>query len=97
MCFHARQAAEKAIRAVYRHAGAVFRYTHDLKELLSELRNHLEVPDCMEQAVILTDYAHQFRYPGLEEPATKQEYKAAVALAEQVVHWAESVIGAKTT
>ncbi len=30
LCFHAQQAAEKAIKAVYQHYGKRFRYTHDL-------------------------------------------------------------------
>ena len=28
LCFHAQQAAEKALKAVYRHRGWSFRYTH---------------------------------------------------------------------
>lgn len=63
LCFHAQQAAEKAIKAVYRSKGWTFRYTHDLKELLAELRNRgLMVPDSLDPAAILTDYAHRFRW-----------------------------------
>lgn len=93
LCFHAQQAAEKAIKAVYRYKNCTFRYTHDLKELLAGLRDMgMVIPAAVEQGVILTDYAHQFRYPGLEEPVTEQEYETAVALAEQILHWAESMI-----
>ncbi len=93
LCFHAQQAAEKAIKAVYRKKGWMFRYTHDLKELLIELRNRgVVVPDDLEQAAILTDYAHQLRYPGLEEPVTKQEYEEAVVLAQRVVDWAAELV-----
>lgn len=35
LCFHAQQAAEKAIKAVYRYSGRAFLYTHDLNELLA--------------------------------------------------------------
>ena len=38
LCFHAQQAAEKAIKAVYVFEGLRFRYTHDLDELLSGLK-----------------------------------------------------------
>lgn len=39
LCFHAQQAAEKAIKAVYRAENHTFRYTHDLTELLNRLKN----------------------------------------------------------
>ncbi len=95
LCFHAQQAAEKAIKAVYRKNGWMFRYTHDLKELLVELRNRgVVVPDNLEEAAILTDYAHQLRYPGLEEPVVKPEYDEALALAERVVEWAAKLVEA---
>ena len=32
LCFHAQQAVEKALKAVYQHNRWVFRYTHDLDE-----------------------------------------------------------------
>lgn len=38
LCFHAQQAAEKALKAVYQHLGWVFRYTHDLDELIRGLK-----------------------------------------------------------
>jgi HEPN domain-containing protein len=37
LCFHAQQAAEKALKAVYQYYGWMFRYTHDLEELVSAL------------------------------------------------------------
>jgi predicted nucleotidyltransferase len=43
--------------------------------------------------VDLSDYAVETRYPGLAEPVTLQEYEEAVAIAEEVVEWAQSVIG----
>jgi len=30
LCFHAQQAAEKSLKAVYQYFGKRFRYTHDL-------------------------------------------------------------------
>lgn len=93
LCFHAQQAAEKAIKAVYRYNEWTFRYTHDLKELLFGLRDYgLTVPENVEEAVVLTDYAHQHRYPGLEEPVTAQEHETALTLARCVVEWAAGLI-----
>jgi len=40
LCFHAQQAAEKALKAVYQHHGWPFRYTHDLDELIGGLRRN---------------------------------------------------------
>ena len=38
LCFHAEQAAEKAIKAIYQHYNKRFRYTHDLDELITLIR-----------------------------------------------------------
>jgi HEPN domain-containing protein len=39
-CFHAQQAAEKALKALYLSRGWAFRYVHDLEELITGLRQH---------------------------------------------------------
>ena len=45
LCFHAQQAAEKALKSVYLHYGWAFRYVHDLEELITGLRrNGLPIP-----------------------------------------------------
>ncbi|MCL6552694.1 MAG: HEPN domain-containing protein [Firmicutes bacterium] len=63
LCFHAQQAAEKAITAVYRHRGLVFQYTHDLGELLAGLKDHgVELPPMVEEAQVLSSYASEARY-----------------------------------
>lgn len=97
LCFHAQQAAEKAIKAVYRAYKHEFRYTHDLAELLNGLRvAGIEVPEEVQDAVELTGFAWEARYPGTAEPASEEEYRRAVALAERVVHWAETHVEGKT-
>jgi HEPN domain-containing protein len=94
LCFHAQQAAEKAIKAVYRHCGLVFPYTHDLGELLAGLKAHgVEVPPVVEEAEVLSSYASEARYPGLSEPVGEEEHRRAVELAEGVVRWAARIIG----
>ena len=58
LCFHAQQAAEKALKAVYLHYGWSFRYTHDLEELVTNLRRKgLAVPAVVDEATILTSFA----------------------------------------
>ncbi len=90
LCYHAQQAAEKALKAIYRKKGWAFRYTHDVDELIVGLREkEVEVPSVVAEAVVLTGYASEARYPGLEEPVSVEEYREAVRLAEAVVAWAE--------
>ena len=94
LCFHAQQAAEKAIKAVYRHHGWPFRYVHDIEDILTGLKQHgVAIPAVIEAAVILTSYATTGRYPSREEPVTREEYTEAVALAERVVTWAAALVG----
>ncbi len=89
LCFHAQQAAEKAVKAVYIFKGWTFRYIHDLEELFTDLQGKgLSIPEQILEAVILTDYAFDTRYPGIANPITHEEYKRAVTLAERVFEWA---------
>ena len=93
LCFHAQQAAEKAIKAVYRAHGLRFAYTHNIGLLLDELgEKGVGIPDEVQQAASLTDYAHQTRYPGSIERVTEKERDVAVQAAEAVVAWAERLI-----
>ncbi len=95
LCYHAQQAAEKALKAIYRKNGWAFRYTHDVDELIAELREKgVEIPSVVAEAVVLTGYASEARYPGLEEPVSVEEYSEAVRLAEAVVAWAERQVSA---
>lgn len=93
LCFHAQQAAEKAIKAVYKKHCLTFRYSHDLGELLADLMNQgLTVPPEVEAAQILTAYAWESRYPGLAEPVTDEEYREAIQQSDDVVRWAKNFI-----
>lgn len=93
LCFDAQQAAEKAVKALLIHLGVRFPYIHDLGQLLAlvEQAGH-PVPEQVREAVSLSDYAVEARYPGLSEPVTRQEYEEAVAIAAEVVHWARNAI-----
>ena len=49
LCFHAQQAAEKALNSVFVHYGWTFRYVHDLDELITQLKDKgLTVPENVE-------------------------------------------------
>ena len=92
LCFHAQQAAEKALKAVLIAHAIPFPRTHNLATLLDLLPQDLLLPSEVEAAAILTDYAVLTRYPGNLEPVTEEEYHEAVHLAEVVVHWAGTLI-----
>lgn len=93
LCFHAQQAAEKAVKAVYEKYQLPFRYTHDLGELLAGLKERgFTIPPEIEDAQILAVYASEYRYPSLAEPVTTEEYHEATSLATKVVRWAEKIV-----
>jgi HEPN domain-containing protein len=97
LCFHAQQAAEKALKAVYQYHEWPFRYTHDLEELTTGLkRQGLEIPRGVEEAIVLSSFAWETRYPSFAEPVSFEEYKEAVRQAESVVAWAENEIEKKS-
>ena len=47
----------------------------------------------IDDAIDLSQYAAQTRYPGEWEPVTDEEADAAIAMAERVMAWVESQIG----
>jgi len=98
LCFHAQQAAEKAIKAVYRALQREFPYTHDLAELLKGLEKEgVAIPETVHEAVELSDFAWHGRYPGTAEPVTAEEHRRALALAELAVRWAEDLVRGGTS
>jgi len=94
LCFEAKQAAEKAVKAVFIQNGVSMPSIHDLDELLQRLeRSGLTVPKYVRQADELSRFVVETRYPGLAGPVTKQQHRRAVRIAGAVVRWAERQIG----
>jgi HEPN domain-containing protein len=93
LAFHAQQAAEKAVKAVYRAKGLEFRYTHDLGQLLDGLtRRGVLIPENVQDAVEPTDFAWEARYPRPGEPLSEAGHRRAVSIAEKVVEWAVKTV-----
>ncbi|MBU4211599.1 MAG: HEPN domain-containing protein [Kiritimatiellae bacterium] len=94
VCFHAQQAAEKAVKALLLAHGRDFPFTHDIETLIHLLKHyHIPIPSCVLRAGSLTPYAAELRYPGdMDEDITQDEVRKAVRLAEQVVHWIKKAI-----
>ena len=92
LCFHAQQAAEKAIKAILVAYDIPTPRTHNLRTLFDLLLAEVSVPVDVQEAAGLSDYAVARRYPGASEPVEAEEYQEAISMAETVVDWAEKVI-----
>jgi HEPN domain-containing protein len=93
LCFDAQQAAEKSIKAVLVHRRIDFPKTHNIRALLELVDpTGSQISKEIWQAIDLTNYAVETRYPGTAEPVTRNEYRQAVALAQKVVKWAENIV-----
>lgn len=89
-CFHAQQCAEKALKALLTQRDIAYPRTHVLETLLDLLKvNGVAVPQDVDEAFELTQYAVQTRYPGEWEPITKKEARRALERAARVLAWVE--------
>jgi HEPN domain-containing protein/predicted nucleotidyltransferase len=87
-CFHAQQAAEKAIKAVLIARNVDFPYTRNLEDLVDEVTSRgMAVPPDVARAKELSRYAVDTRYPHAEE-ITESNIDDAIRIAEAVVAWA---------
>jgi HEPN domain-containing protein len=92
-CFHAQQCAEKTLKGLLTARSVAFPRTHVIETLLDLLKvNGLAIPENVDEAFELTQYAVQTRYPGEWEPVTKQEAHRALERAALVLAWVEGQI-----
>lgn len=90
LCFHAQQAAEKAIKALLIRHDIEFPYVHDIAALMLLLEKATgDLPDSIRRAARLTRFATETRYPGTAPPVGEEKYREAVELAGEVLRWAE--------
>jgi len=90
-CFHAQQCAEKALKALLLHLKVAFPKTHTIEVLLDLLKaQEVSIPNGVDEAFELSEYAVQTRYPGEWEPVTKAEARRALEQAGLVLAWVES-------
>jgi HEPN domain-containing protein len=96
ICFHAQQAAEKALKAVLLSCKVDFPPIHDIQQLLRLLEKaDVIIPFDVQNAGILTPYAVETRYPGYWGDIGDKDVREAVLLAEAVLSWAERIIAGK--
>jgi HEPN domain-containing protein len=83
LCFHCQQSAEKYFKALMNENGLPVPRIHDLEVLLAILTPQVPGLLRLQQAArVLTPYAVEYRYPGLN--ATKRKAEAALRHAEKV-------------
>jgi HEPN domain-containing protein len=91
LAFHAQQAVEKALKALLVQHQIEFPYTHAIGPLLNLCRAAgFEGTEALGDTAILTRYAVATRYPGEEDPVSRQEAQEAADLATQVLTWVET-------
>ena len=83
--FHSQQAAEKYLKAFLVWHQIEFQKTHDIEALLrlAEKVND-KLPEILREAVILTPYGVDYRYPGEYPEVTIADAKRALRLADCV-------------
>jgi HEPN domain-containing protein len=92
-CFHAQQAAEKALKALMMLHGIAFRRTHDLEELAARLEHAGETLPVSETDLIrLTPYAVEFRYD--DEAISLIDPADALRVADALIAWSDKQIEA---
>jgi len=89
-CFHTQQCAEKALKALLVQRAIPFPRTHVVETLLDLLEaSGVTVPADVDEALVLTQYAVQTRYPGDWESVTSEEARFALEVANRVLAWVE--------
>ena len=84
VCWHAQQAAEKALKAALILADKDFPFTHDLMALIDLLPETWPLRRARIKLAPLTQWAAEGRYPGDWKEATEMDAEEAVALARRV-------------
>lgn len=85
VAFHAQQAAEKYLKAFLVWHQIEFRKTHDIDALLM-LAGKVDdkLPDVLRDAMVLTPYGVDYRYPGDYPEVTRGDAESALQLADCV-------------
>jgi len=92
LCFQVQQAVEKALKGLLIFYGVEPEFTHNIELLIKELKKFVDIPEKINEATDLTNYAVQTRYPGEYDDITKEEYEKAVKIAKDCLDWVENKI-----
>lgn len=84
-CFHAQQAAEKYLKALLTWHQIEFPKTHAIEQLLDLVKDaEPETASSLRDAILLTPYGVDIRYPGDQPEPDLEEAREAVELARKV-------------
>lgn len=92
LCFHAQQASEKALKALFVVLSMPYPRTHDLAFIIDSLPSEITIPPFLLNLPILTKYAVQYRYPGQSLPITPKDLKQAIELADLTISWVKTIV-----
>lgn len=93
LAFHAQLAVEKALKALLVMRQVEFPHIHVIGTLLNLCQQAgLHISGDLFEAASLTRYAVGTRYPGEEEPVSRQEAREDANLASRLLAWAEKQI-----
>ena len=83
--FHSQQAAEKYLKAFLVWHQIEFQKTHDIEALL-RLAGKVDdkIPEILREAIILTPYGVDYRYPGEYPEVSRSDAERALRLADHV-------------
>jgi len=91
LCYQAQQAVEKAFKGLLIYFGVEPEFTHNIGVLLKELKKYAEIDESIMEAITLTNYAVQTRYPGEYNEITKDRYERSIEIAKNCINWVETV------
>lgn len=82
-CFHAQQAAEKAIKAIFVFLQVDFPFVHDLNRLRNSLPAGWRIKESQMDLSGLSRWAVEPRYPGDLPDATREDAHSAIERAQR--------------
>ena len=93
LVYDCQQCVEKSLKAICINNNIEFPMTHNISRLFNLLKgNGVELIENADDALILTDYAVQTRYPGIYSPVGEDEYNEAYKIATEIFDWAEKIL-----
>ena len=73
LCYQLQQAVEKALKGLLIYYNVEPEFTHNIELLINELKKFTDIPEKVNEATDLTNYAVLTRYPGEYDEITKEE------------------------
>lgn len=91
LCFDCQQTVEKSLKGLLIHIGIGFPRIHSITRLIELIEEAgITVPEYVKDAITLTVYAVDARYPSNQESVEENEYQEAVEIAEKVYDWVKT-------